>query len=92
MKKQILVGFWIQMLRPEPGLTSKYGSATLIPVSHFSITIRSSLKLWWRSSFEHEPIIYGLQAVGGFLFDEYLSKSDDLRYNFNKIGQYSYTE
>ena len=38
------------------------------------------------SSFEHEPIKYGLQAVAGFLLDEYLSKSDELRHNFTKIG------
>ena len=48
--------------------------------------IRPSLNLWWHSSFEHEPIIYGLQAVAGFLLDEYLSKSDELRHNFNKTS------
>ena len=29
----------------------------------------------------------GFQAVAAYLLDEYLLKSDELRHNFNKIGQ-----
>ena len=44
--------------------------------------------MWWRSSFATWPIIYGLQAVAGFLLDESLKKWNELRHNFNKIGQW----
>ena len=57
-------------------------------------TIRSSLTLWW-PRLQHDPIIYGLQAIAGFLLDEFLYKSEDLRHNFNKTGQwivFLYTE
>jgi len=36
---------------------------------------------------QHEPNLYGLQANAGFLLDQYLSNSGDLRHNFNKFSQ-----